>query len=107
MRHRMGNSPYCNECRYWEEKKPNDHCRYDGWCLNTKARGINGKRPEHPAERVPVRWNWGTGCSHWIDAECGATHYEVCTGHVEEWREGLDAMYIAEQLKEGRRDRTS
>lgn len=64
MKHIMGNSPKCNECKYYREREEGEVCKADGFCVlghNT----INGRR--YKVERRAVCWNECCGC--WIDAE--------------------------------------
>lgn len=83
MKHRMGNLPKCAECKYWRDKEPNDHCRFDGWCTKGKA------KTKH----------WNDVCHDWIDAENGLTHYEVLTRQLEEWRTPTERLLYEPILK--------
>ena len=100
MRHKMGNSPKCYECYFYQQKSAEDKtCRGDGWCANPYeiSHGINGRKRERPLERVDTCWN--DFCDHWEDAECRATRFEVLTRKVGEWRKGLDRERILQELK--------
>lgn len=79
MKHIMGNTPKCWECRHFQEMEKSQKLYLDGWCYEPKAQGVNGKMPKHPSERAAVHHNWN-GCRWWIDAESGHTRYEVLTG---------------------------
>ena len=85
MKHRMGNSIRCGECKFFREGQEGEKFRSpnDGWCINPKAQGINGRVPDKPKERVPAWHMDGSGCKHWIDAEDGYTSFEVNTGYKE------------------------
>ena len=98
MRHRLGNGqPHCKDCFWYEENKQNGTKFLDGWCKNEYERthGINGRKRE-PRD-VAVRWMWN--CSQWEDAEDRLTKYEVMTGRVEDWRNGLDRDRVEEILR--------
>ena len=83
MKHRLGNSPRCFECKYYEEAEDVRTKKVVGYCTN-KAHlrlGVNGKILEKPKERVVTeRWNC---CRFWVDAESGHTRFEVLTGYKE------------------------
>lgn len=99
MRHRMGNSPKCCECRWYQERRPNDGCRYDGWCYCKKqlSSGVNGHKREHPPEREPVRWNWD--CRWWEDAEYPhINHFEAATRKPDPNRSPMEQMIIADAI---------
>ena len=99
MRHRMGNSPKCCECRWYQERRPNDGCRYDGWCYCKKqlSSGINGHKREHPPERESVVWNWD--CKWWEDAEYpNINHYEATTHKPDPNRSPMEQMIIADAI---------
>ena len=100
MKHRIGNTPKCKDCRWYMEKEGYDGCRLDGWCTNKKqcSLGINGKRREHPPEKEPVLWNHC--CRLWEDAECGLTHFEVCTRKPEPWRTAKEQEEVRRLLDE-------
>lgn len=99
MRHRLGNSPKCIECYSYREKKPNDGCLYDGWCVNKYncSHGINGRKRERPLEREAVRWQWS--CRRWEDADTRLTHFEVNTRTPEEWRSENEKAYVRSLLE--------
>lgn len=101
MKHRMGNSPHCNECFWYKEKKDHDGCKLDGWCHNKKqcSTGINGHRLEHPHERIETRWN--NCCRQWEDAEDHLTHFEVCTRTPEPWKSEAEQARIRSLLNGG------
>lgn len=105
MRHVMGNSPHCNECRWYKEKQEYDKCRHDGWCTNKKAlsRGINGHKRDHPPEREPVMWNGE--CSWWEDAEYPhINHFEASTHKPDPNRKGLEIMIIADAIAKAKEE---
>lgn len=83
MKHKMGNSPRCSECKFYRERAEGEKLRNenDGWCINKKAQGINGRKPLKTVDRVQVPGN--TCCHLWIDAESGLTRFEVGTGYKE------------------------
>lgn len=83
MRHKMGNSPKCYECRFYQEKTEGEKLRLscDGWCTNKKAQGINGHKPIKELDRIQVARN--DCCGLWVDAESGHTKFEVMTGYME------------------------
>jgi hypothetical protein len=86
MKQIEGNSPKCSSCYYYAEKEPNDGCLRDGWCSNPYecSHGVNGKKLDKPKERVPVRWNQGSGCYNWEDAEDRISHFDYVTGKYRE-----------------------
>ena len=101
MKHIMGNSPHCNECRYWQEPEPWEKCPEDGWCISKKhlSRGINGRKREHPPEREPRKWMWV--CSWWEDAEYPyINHFEAETRTPDPNRKPLEQKMIADAIAE-------
>ncbi len=102
MKHKMGNSPKCNECKFYREKEPNDGCREDGWCYNPiqNTYGINGRKRDKPTERQPVKWMWE--CRQWIDAEVDINHFEVVTGTPDPNRSEADQEYVKMILRKER-----
>lgn len=69
----MGNSPKCNECKYYREKEAEEVCALDGFCMIGHT-SINGKKTK--VEKTAVAWNWD--CDEWIDAENDLIgHYEA------------------------------
>ena len=94
MKHRMGNTPKCNECFWFREKQTKKECWLDGWCVNKEqcAEGINSRKRQHPFERIAVRWNGH--CRRWEDAECRLTAYEVLSRKPEPWRSRTEQEYV-------------
>lgn len=95
MKHIMGNSPMCRECRYYTEEEDVRTKKVAGYCHCPEylRHGINGRIIEKPKERAPVCRN--DCCKYWIDAESGHTKFEVLTGYKEpydgtkiDWEEG-------------------
>ncbi len=82
MKHKMGNTPKCFECKYYVE-----HCDkavklnpwMTGWCIEpwNLSHGINGHVCEKK-DRIQTRNTFS--CHRWVDAESGHTYYEVNTG---------------------------
>ena len=109
MKHIMGNSPKCNECKYYREREPGDNFRYDGWCVEpwSLAHNLLGQKLKVPVERRGVLGNWN--CNRWIDAESDLTRYEVETGQPEpgrrECEQELVRSIIARAKEEQRRAR--
>lgn len=100
MRHIMGNSPKCNECRYWKDPEPWEKCPEDGWCTNKKALsiGINGKKRQDPPEKEPVKWN--QNCSWWEDAEYPyINNFEAETRKPDPNRGPMEQMIIADAIE--------
>lgn len=99
MKHVMGNTPKCLECKFYSEKRPNDGCREDGWCSNPyqNAYGINGRKRDKSTERQPVKWMWE--CRQWIDAETGINHFEAVTGAPDPNRSEADREYVKTILR--------
>lgn len=104
MRHILGNEPICRECEFFKteidgEKLKTGHYgeQYDGWCTNPKAlrEGVNGRIIKDPPKHEPRIGSWN-GCSHWIDAEVGYTHFEVVTGYKEPY-DGTKINFDEEQ----------
>lgn len=83
MKHRMGNSPMCYECRFYTEEEEIRTKQTVGYCICKEhlRLGINGRIRENPKERERVRYN--DCCKFWIDAESGHTRFEVLTGYRE------------------------
>lgn len=106
MKHRMGNSTRCSECYWFREPRDGEKRTLDGYCTNTKARGINGHIPENPRPEEPVLDVWGMGCRHWEDAETRFTHYEVMTRHAEPWRSEAEKEYIERIMEEASNGKT-
>ncbi len=102
MRHVIGNTPKCTECKFYREKEQNDGCREDGWCYNRHQNeyGINGKKRDTPTERQPVKWMWN--CKWWIDAEVDINHFEVVTGTPDPNRSEADQEYVRMILAKAR-----
>ena len=82
MKHRLGNSPKCYECKWYKEVE-DANAKADGYCCCKEhlRQGINGRIIEKPKEFAPVNWN--QCCKHWVDAESGHTRFEVLTGYKE------------------------
>lgn len=83
MKHKMGNSPKCYECKFYTEEEDVRTKQTVGYC-NCKRYlrlGVNGKVRENPPERKQVTGN--NCCKFWIDAESGHTKFEVLTGYKE------------------------
>lgn len=83
MKHKLGNSPKCYECKYFEEVDDKNLKNDEGYCYCKEylRTGINGRLIEKPKERAVMLRNWC--CKHWIDAESGYTKFEVLTGYKE------------------------
>ena len=83
MKHRMGNSPMCFECKYYEEVEDVRTKKAVGYCINKEylRLGVNGRVVEKPKERAIVQRR--DGCKYWIDSESGHTKFEVLTGYRE------------------------
>ena len=60
---------------------------------------VNGKRF---AKCEPVRWNHGSGCHDWDDAEDRLTHFEVMTRHPDPKRSPIEAELIRTILNPGK-----
>jgi len=94
MKHIMGNSPKCYECKYYVEEEDVRTKQAIGYCTCKQhlRLGINGRVVPNPPERIKIRRNHC--CKFWEDAESGYTHFEVMTGYkepydgtrIEEWR---------------------
>lgn len=83
MKHIMGNSVMCYECKYFTEEEDVRTKQAVGYC-NCKQHlrlGINGRVRKNPPEREQVARN--QCCQFWIDAESGYTRFEVETGYKE------------------------
>lgn len=99
MKHTMGNSPKCYECKFYIEEEDVRTKKTTGYC-NCKEylrTGINGRVIEKPKDRAPVRWN--NCCKHWIDAESGHTRFEVLTGY----KEPYDGTKVIFDVADGRK----
>lgn len=83
MKHTMGNSPKCYECRFFEEVEDICTKKTVGYCVCKEhlRLGINGKVKSNPPERMRTERN--QCCKYWVDAESGHTHFEVLTGYKE------------------------
>lgn len=83
MKHKMGNSPKCYECKYYTEEEDVRTHQTIGYCICKEElrRGINGKVRSNPPERM--RTDRNQCCRYWIDAESGHTRFEVLTGYKE------------------------
>ena len=111
MKHRMGNSPRCDECLWYRERKPNDGCKHDGWCHYKKqlSEGVNGHKREKPPEREAVMRMWD--CKWWEDAEYPhINNFEAVTHKPDPNRKGMerivieDAIAKAEESQNGKND---
>lgn len=83
MKHTMGNSPRCGECKFYIEDEDVRTKKMIGYCT-CKAHlrlGVNGKVKNNPPERKQTASN--NCCKFWIDAESGHTRFEVMTGYRE------------------------
>lgn len=83
MKHIMGNSPQCYECKFYTEDEDVRTKRMIGYCT-CKAHlrlGVNGKVKNNPPEREQTASN--SCCKFWIDVESGHTRFEVMTGYRE------------------------
>lgn len=100
MKHTMGNSTHCIDCYYYREKEEGDHCLYDGWCLKGQ---YNGNKKV--ADIASTRWNNGTGCDFWEDAEDRITSFEALTSNVDPSRTGMEKLYYEKLLKEAKETR--
>lgn len=99
MRHRLGNSPKCKDCFFYQEKSPEDvNNQHDGWC--PKGLRINGKKVN---DRAKVDWNHF--CDDWEDAEERLTYYEVVTLKPGPWRTPIEALMIQEKFDQYKRER--
>ena len=83
MKHKMGNSPMCYECKYYTEEEDVRTHQTIGYCICKEElrRGINGKVRSNPPERM--RTDRNQCCRYWIDAESSHTRFEVLTGYKE------------------------
>ena len=102
MKHIMGNSPKCSECKYYREREIHDNIRYDGWCVepyNNTYFYANKKKAE-PTQKEGVLWNHS--CERWIDAEDGLTRYEVETGEPEPGRRECEQELVRSILARAR-----
>ena len=102
MKHIMGNSPKCYECKYYLEAiEPERRKGADGWCTCREHLrvGVNGHKRERVPEKEAVMWN--SCCSWWTDAESGLTRYEVVCRKPEPWRTPLEAEAVIEALRRG------
>lgn len=109
MKHIMGNSPKCNECKFYREKEEGVVCRGDGFCVIGYNR-INGKK--YNVERRAVSWN--ESCQDWVDAENDLIEYcEAVTHKPAPYKTPLEQMLIeaairdalAEQMEKRKNDR--
>ena len=111
MKHIMGNSPKCYECKHWKKKEASEKSRKEGWCYNKKANsiGINGHKREHVPERLPT--NQGDSCSWWEDAEWPhINHFEANCHIPDPNRNPVEALVIADAIakaKEEQQDLTA
>ena len=90
MKHKMGNSPKCNECAYFTEKEWHEKGSHDGWCEAGKRRMVL----------------WNDFCHAWEDAENGMTFYEVQTLKPEPKRTPIERMCIEQEFAEYRKEHT-
>lgn len=99
MKHRLGNSPRCDECYYYIEKMENDRTACDGYCINpyNLSHGANGSKRTTPRLSEPTRAY--LDCSRWEDKEERLTCFEVLTRQPEEWRTECEKEHIKEKLK--------
>ena len=65
MKHIMGNSPKCSECKFYREREPGDNIRYDGWCVNYFNNNYltKGVKLKEPTQKRGVLWN--NSCDQW------------------------------------------
>ena len=97
MKHKLGNSTKCIDCFFYRPKDEEHKTVFDGFCkLGTR---VNGKRF---AKCAPVRWNHGSGCQDWEDAEDRLTHFEVMTRHPDPKRSPIEAELIRTILNPGK-----
>ena len=98
MKHKLGNSTHCIDCYFYRPKDEEHKTSFDGFCrLGT---WINGKL--HSEREQPVRWNNGSGCRNWEDAEDRLTHYEVMTRNPDPKRSPIEAEIIRKLLNPGK-----
>lgn len=83
MKHKMGNSPKCYECKFYTEEEDVRTHQQIGYCSCKEhlRQGINGKVITNPPERK--RTDSFLCCRYWVDAESGHTKFEVLTGYKE------------------------
>lgn len=83
MKHTLGNSPKCHECKYYEEKEDVRTKKTIGYCVCKEhlRLGVNGRAKSNPPEREQTASN--DCCKFWIDAESGRTRFEAETGYKE------------------------
>ena len=94
MKHKLGNSTKCIDCYFYRPKDDEHKTELDGFCkLGAIINGIKITDRE-----MPVRWNNGSGCREWEDAEDRLTHYEVMTRQPDPKRKPLEAEYIRKLL---------
>ena len=83
MKHKLGNSPKCYECKFFTEEEDVRTKRVIGYCICREhlRLGVNGKIKRKPPEYMSTERN--SCCKFWIDAESGYTKFEVLTGYKE------------------------
>lgn len=98
MKHKMGNSPMCYECKFFETEEDSRTHRPINYCICKEhlRQGVNGKILTNPPERMEVEWS--NFCKYWIDAESGHTLYEVLTGYKEPY-DGTKVDFSVEQMR--------
>ena len=100
MKHIMGNTPKCYECRWYREKEDGEQNKRDGWCTCKKALRTNaiGQKRENPPEREPVMQN--DECSWWEDAEFPyINHFEAMTRKPDPNRKPVEQMIITDAIQ--------
>lgn len=98
MKHIMGNSVRCSECKFYIEIENVRTKRAIGYCVNKEhlRLGINGHVKNNPPEREQTeRFHC---CKFWIDAESGHTRFEIETGYKEPY-DGTKVDFSVEQLR--------
>lgn len=95
MKHIMGNSPKCCECKYYREKEADEPCMEDGFCTIGHT-AINGKKKK--VEKIAVSHNWD--CDYWIDAENDLIgHYEAIVHKADPRKPELVAILTNEVIQ--------
>lgn len=98
MKHRMGNSPKCYECKFYATEEDVRTHQEIGYCICKEhlRQGINGKVRINPPERM--RTDKNQCCRYWIDAESGHTKFEVLTGYKEPY-DGTKVDFDCQQIR--------
>lgn len=97
MKHKMGNSPKCYECKFCIEEEDVRTKDVISCCISKDylRTGINGRVINNPQERKIISRNGC--CKHWVDAESGHTRFEVLTGYKEPY-DGTKIDFSVEQI---------